>query len=215
MFVAALVAVSLTGIVYANWCTQVVAEHTISTGTVCVGILNVNVNDPPGTNDYVWDGEQIVQTHKDVANVTSENIGPKCMHTDTQYYEAVRFNVTNAYPWYVAVENISIANCGTIPVFIDDIMVESFSDPNGIANNVWYCWTLYFPNGTSIHGRNLDRLVNTLKGIQLHPCETIGVAFKFVFLQTIPKGAEASFEITVSATQWNEVLYPPQNNGGT
>lgn len=210
MFVAALVAVSLTGMVYANWCTQVVAEHTITTGTVCVGILNVGVNDPPGTNDYVWDGSAVVQTHKDVASVTSENIGPKCTckDKDTQYYEAVRFNVTNAYPWYVAVENVSIANCGTIPVFIDDITVNAFDDQGGIANNIWYCWTLYYPNGTAVHGRNLDRLVCLLKGIQLHPCQTIGVAFKFVFLQGIPQGAEASFEITVSATQWNEVLYP-------
>lgn len=215
MFVVALMLISLTGVVYANWCMAIQVDTTIETGTVCIGIANVGVNDPPGTNDYVWDGQMIVQTHKDVANVTSENITSKCALDGSTYYQKVRFNITEAYPWYVAVENISLANCGTIPVFIEDIKLDSFTGDTDIIECIDLSWAVRDPNtGQTIYGDTWQGLEELLYTIQIDGGETVEVSLQFMFLQCIEPNMRVSFEITVTAAQWNEVAFWPPTNGG-
>lgn len=213
LFVLALMAISVTGVVYANLCIDFTMDHTIETGTVSIGILNTGTSDPRGSNDLVWDGFDFVRTHKDVANVTSDNIDAGCVVDQLQYYDKVFFNITDAYPWYVAYENFTIVNCGTIPVFINSIVLTGGTDPAGMLDHV-AIWAYVTDPNTQQTTRytDLSALEQALYGIQIDPTWTVDISIWILFLQDVPLNSKATFEFTVTACQWNEVLYP--TNGG-
>jgi len=198
-------AISVTGVVYANLCLSFTMYHDIYTGTVKVGILNTGTSDDCMQNDLVWDGYNFVRTHKNVASTTSVNIGDvKCTCNDVGYYNEIFFNITDAYPWYVAYENFTIVNCGTIPVFVTDVELTSGSDPNDIQSHVMIFGYITGPDGQETGPWTLAQLERALYDVQIDPCQTMQVSLWIVFLQDVPLNSKATYEITITACNWNE-----------
>lgn len=229
----AVLVLSMTGVVYANWCDNIYINHTVKFGTVKVGIVNIGVNDPPGSDDTTvyplfqndgfatlsvgqdgWFPYTTYRWDKDVANVTSENIDEvgtaQCPESYSMYYDKVRFNVTGAYPWYLAEEHFQIVNLGTIPVFIQNITVVSVNDPDDILDSIEVWWQVTSPDGVVQGVNSPERLATLLKSIQLDECQFIDIWLRIVFLQSLPQDATATFEINFAAAQWNEVAFYPR-----
>jgi hypothetical protein len=210
LFVIALMAISVTGVVYANLCVDFTFTHNINTGTVKIGIRNDGTSDPRGTNDLVWDGNAFVRTHKDIANTTSDNIGPvKCIVNDVNYYGRVFFNITDAYPWYVAYENMSIVNCGTIPVFITNLELNqtASSDPFNIQGHVQIWGYVTDAQGVQSGQLTIAQIADLLPTLQIDSGQTVQISMWILFLQDVPLNAKATFEVSITACQWNEVLW--------
>lgn len=198
-------AISFSGVVYANLCVGFEMYHDIYTGTVQIGILNTGTSDEGRQNDLVWDGNNFVRTHKNVASTTSTNIGDvKCVCNDVDYYDEIFFNITDAYPWYVAYENFTISNCGTIPVFVTDVELTSGSDPSNIQGHVMIWGYITGPNGVETGPWTLAELEQALYNVQLDPCNTMEVSIWILFLQDVPLNSKATYEIEITACNWNE-----------
>src|SRR3972149_5965627 len=126
---------------YAKWSDSVSISGTVNTGKVCVGIRDLETNDPgphgqPGNEPSYFEGSrdpridhtqlpQIVEIpererDKNVASINSVNVGEvKCVKGQVEYYGAIEEIIDNAYPYYAPSTSIALANCGTIPVKVD------------------------------------------------------------------------------------------------
>jgi len=210
---ALVLALGALGVGYAHWTDTVYINQIVETGSVQVGVMGV-ATDP------------VEYEEKDVANVTVthdtfkfvKEIEETDLHSgsliDAGYYdffESVTVNITNMYPSFTVLEDFYIGNAGSIPVKLDvNIVVD---DPDGVYDNLTITWHVDY-NGALIDGGSgmatvpgavgeLDKIVNTLEGLQLHECDVVAIWIDKHLEQSAPQGKSASFTMTVGAVQWN------------
>ena len=219
---------ALVGVGYAKWSDTVDINGTVNTGTVEVGILNVETNDPgthgiPGDPDSWFAGSLdpkfdpkatgcpcTVPVDKNVASVDSYNVDAKCLHDGTQYFQRVEFVVDNAYPFYCPCGEIHIANCGTIPVKVDTISYTT----GGTDLTPWakvVCWSIDINGKVVAKGAGADELMTAIGHYQIEPCSYLSVCVCVEFQELnaagelMPQTASMTCECTVTCSQWNEV----------
>jgi len=181
VFAALMVALAMTGVAFACWSQTIYIEGTVETGEVCVGFVGADCED----EEYLG---------KDVGDVSCDLEDWKCYteeHGDA--YETLVMTLSNVYPSYEAWCEITIANCGTIPVNLVDLVIRPVSDPNGLLKHVdWEIVDWYWPNCP-----------------QIDPCETVTAVIYIhieqeVDMQECPENATATFEGELVFCQWNE-----------
>jgi hypothetical protein len=227
---ALILALGTLGVGYAMWTDTVTVTGTVHTGTVQVGILDVGTNDPgPGQyflpDEPLQDGfsfDPLVQPvdpwqgppfyylgDKDVASCNSYNIGDvKCICNDVGYYAAVSEVVDHAYPFYAPTMHLQIASCGTVPVKIDSVEMIDVVDPDGVLECIVWGWEIYPPEagvGPVIGSGTLEEFVTALDHFQIEECEVMDIYLTEIFLECTPQGKTATFDLTITASQWNEV----------
>jgi len=234
LVLALVLALGSLGIGYAKWTDQLVLNGTVNTGSVIVGILDEGttddgpnflqqggllfpVNSPvDGTKDprvvpqetppfttWVW----VSPVDKNVASTISVNGETKgaCAQGPT-YYASVTETVDNAYPFYAPTINLSIANLGTVPVKIDAVVLNVISDPKGVLNCIVFAWTITPPGLSPVVGQGtLQDFKDAIGKWQIDPCDVMGIDLTEIFLECTPEDSDASFTITITASQWNEV----------
>lgn len=137
------------------------------------------------------------------------------------FYESCTETISNIYPGYMSGTYLLIGAFGTVPVKIESIDITALNDPDNLLdyiNITGYCIDVIRSDGSIEPGGcaagDLWDLEEDLAGIQLHPCDTIFVYVEFETYEyaigsgdmgpTMPQGANAELQITVSASQWNE-----------
>ena len=210
---ALVLALGALGVGYAHWTDTVYINQIVETGSVKVGVMGV-ATDPVEYED------------KDVANVTVTHDNYKfhkmIEETDLHggslinagmyaFYESVTVNITNMYPCFTVLEDFYIGNAGSIPVKLNVNMV--IDDPDGVYDNLTISWHVDY-NGQLVDGGSgmatvpgamgeLDKIVLTLEGMQLHECDVVAIWIDKHLKQSAPQGKSASFTMTVGAVQWN------------
>jgi len=157
---------------------------------------------------------------KNVASMVSVNNGDaaKFQAGGVSYYDSITETISNAYPYYAPTTTFEIFSNGSIPVKIDDFVVEvSNTDADGVTTDgvdltgIHYDWTINGTEdgvaftaitGTGIQGEN--GLAATLEGIQLHQNDKLTVDLTVWFDQSTPENSSANLTLKLHACQWNE-----------
>lgn len=183
-------------------------------GVVGAGLPNAGSlgADPQWTAAY--GGAGINGENKDVASKISENTGNVVGEINgVQYYDAIAETINNGYPYYGPTTEIEIASLGSVPVKLENLNMN-WTEGSVINSEYYeiYSWTITMPDGTTQTGSGTDNLLTALRGIQLHKNDVIKVAMKEGIRQTnragditTPQNASGTQNITITASQWNEV----------
>jgi len=203
---------AVLGVGYAMWFDTVTLNATVGTGTVTLGILDVGSNDAvvgttvsPDPNYAPGNNAEL----KDVASLTSTNgtvIGT------TGYYESITEAFDNVYPWYAPTTSINIKNLGSIPVKINNVSGYFRTGTDLIS---WMSFIITIDGHTIGPFSDLTTLsaalVQASQDTQIEPGETVPFTLQVIFNETnaqgqlMPQDASATYEIIISAAQWNEV----------
>lgn len=188
VFAALMVALAMTGVGFACWSQTIYIEGSVETGEVCVGFVDTDC----------YDVED-----KEVGDVSCDLEDWKCYteeHGDA--YETLEITLSNVYPSYLAYCDITIVNCGTIPVNLVDFDIDAVSDPDGLLDFVdWWIEDYSWPDCP-----------------QIDPCDEVTVTIGIHIIQWVdfnedeiedpeeicPEGATATFEGYLEFCQWNE-----------
>jgi len=213
-------ALGALGIGYARWSDTVTVTGTVNTGNVKIGIVDKGVVDP-GADPQC--GVGVNTEGKDVAQTVSTNIGEvKCacpaIEPTQSYYASVQEDFIHVYPWYKSGFTVWLGNCGTIPVKIYDVQanyvaVTSCQNPQDLISWMAFSWTIIDEDGHTITGGpgTIYDFRAALDSLQIGPCQHIVVTLYICFMeenaagQTLPQLACASYNISVTGAQWNEV----------
>jgi hypothetical protein len=242
------------GFTFAHWNDYLYIKGVVDSGEVCVCFSDYGSNDPcdPVTNDpglinvvtdehtfddgyrdewaasgdyYLWD-KNVACT--DVHNSPPPGECPKTIYID----------IDNSYPSYAPYVWFNIYNCGTIPVYLTDFVIQYDGlegtpagqqlDLDGFELIAWEV-TL---DGQHLYGEskgdytnlpitvdqvtsplppyNMHNLIGYLKTVQLDPEHYIDVHLVFHVEQWIEQDSNYCFSITTEFTQWNLA-----NDGGS
>jgi hypothetical protein len=188
MFAVLMFALTASGVAYACWSKTIYIEGIVNTGTLCVGWENAWTDDPDDTIDPWKD--------KHVGRSEVELEGPKGEHGENICYENLVITIDNVYPYYETTVYAVVANCGTIPVVVDNCSVTVTSDPDNLEPFLYvYCWIVDYPE-------------NFWPDTQIDPCDTVTIACDLHVLQDVdnrecPMNATLEFEAELSFVQWN------------
>jgi len=201
---ALVLALGALGVGYAHWFDTVDITQTVETGKVCIGFSKQNTDEPFGEVEG-----------KDVGSISCRLIEPIKGYVlyagePTPVYSAIQVTMTNAYPCYRTAVFADVANCGNIPVKINEhtfSMVEVDESGEVIAELVlvWlgpeknYLWT--YANGDPVLGMDVVNLL----GSQIHPGGKDVVEYDFHVKQTSHQGATYVLTLNITGTQWNLV----------
>ena len=208
---ALVLALGALGVGYAMWSDTVVIEQTVQTGSVEVGVF--------GVTQYTEDKDvlDLTLSHgalKFTKEITDAQVPMSALFGPGTYnfYESASVNITNLYPSLTVLEDFVIGSVGTVPVKLR--VTLTVDDTAGIYDHMDINWNVYL-NGDWIDGGygkatvagapgQLDAIVNTLEGIQLHECDVLVVYIDKHLQQEAPQDSgPSSFEFTVEAVQWN------------
>jgi len=221
VFLALALALSLTGAGFAAWTDNLTINGTVNTGTVEVGIYDLEVMDTgadpqhlPGSNTEVKD----VATHESLNDGTY--VCTKVIGEDSyNLVDSVTETITNAYPYYETGAALLLGNCGSIPVKVSDIDLTVTGGNEALLLYMTYdpaeSWFIeYDVNGNEVDTFTVsgtwEDVEAALHAYQLEPCHTLAAWIAFYFEEEVsgtlmPQGDSVTFTITVTATQWNEV----------
>jgi len=210
------IALGALGVGYAKWSDTVTVSGTISTGSVSIGIKDAGVGDTGADPDFA---PGVNSEGKNVASHVSTNgsqIGT------TGWYENITETISNAYPWYASSTTIEIMNLGTIPVKIDDVRMPttSFEDPDNLMAFMQIdSFTLTYKDELNVThtvtGDSYEDLA-AYDSLQIPAQSFATLVIDFHFnedvnidsdsdLEQMPMNATLSFDIVITASQWNEV----------
>jgi hypothetical protein len=227
---ALILALGALGVGYATWTDTVSVTGTVYTGTVEVGILDTGTNDP-GPGQYFMDDSQadfsadprvepqdpwnsapvFVTPDKDTASCNSYNLEPvKCtLDSGVAYYQTVYERIDHAYPFYAPTMYLQIASCGCVPVKIDDVAITgTYGYWADVSPCIIWAWTIDPPEDgvATVSGwGTLDDLIAALDHFQIEENEVLYLDLTEIFLECTPQGVYAGFDLTFTASQWNEV----------
>jgi len=164
---------------------------------------------------------------KDIASALSTQLvaDQKCLVSGTQFYSTITETFSHVYPGYHPCVTIQLGSCGSVPVKIDTL-VANYVAPTSCANPVdlipWmgFSWTIVDENGVTLtptpgSGTIYD-LQNALHGLQIAQGKYVTLTLCICFNEwtiggqhtnanLLPQNACASYAITVTGSQYNEV----------
>ncbi|MDH5437280.1 MAG: hypothetical protein OEX76_00075 [Candidatus Bathyarchaeota archaeon] len=130
LFTCVIIAMSISGFVYAQWNDIIVVDCTMEFGDLNMGFVEPLIcteyyTDP--VTGQLFPGEYL---NKDVGK-------PECNYTDhvtdidtgKQGYKTLTITITNAYPSYKVHCNFTLENLGTLKLHINETEI---SDPDGV-----------------------------------------------------------------------------------
>lgn len=207
-------ALGVLGIGYAKWSDTVTITGTVNTGTIDLAIADVGVTDlGPDPQCGVGDNHE----GKDVAQTVSAN-GTKA--SCEGFYNYITETFTNVYPWYKAGFTIQLTNCGTVPVKVETVEARyragDCANPVDLAPWMVFSWIITdeFGNVTSGGPGTIYDFQHALGTPQIGHGAVITVTLNICFQEEIrinnetfilPQNACASYDIVITASQWNEV----------
>ena len=200
---ALVLALGTLGIGYAAWTDTVYIEQTVETGTVKVGIGELE-------GWLEWD-------EKDVADITwnlTEIVGWKYdpfVGKEIPYYKKAYVTVDNAYPGIMVHTTYTIGCLGTIPVIISGIDFKVYDEGGTLLTFVWVveppnvnAWGKVFDERGDPDGHIMNiRFVNSI-GTQLHYCESVKSEWDVFFLQPLKQDHTYTIIATITAIQYNK-----------
>jgi hypothetical protein len=197
------------------WADTVVAGET----DTVVGIRNVSTDDPSGSLDPVWNGEEIVTSENDVASCISTNGDPKCLlNGETQFYDSVTETISNAYPGYAPTMTFEVANCGSDTVWVTDLSQEITESYEGLFDNfVWlYEWSVQTNDGPTDKGTGEDHLMEYLAEYEIGSGDVVTLTLNLIILEKnpwndkeeLPQGETATLQDTFTYTAFDENWNP-------
>lgn len=198
-----ILALSMIGFTYALWSDTLYISGSIATGEVDWGLFpQYNFLDHQDDEDWLGDCNWTQwESDKDVG-------GPTIMtpiDTDKDGdMDTLQVTLQNTYPGYF--ENIGFhAKClGTIPIIIDNVVINGNMYREDNANPTVFI-DLTGEGDADIKIGWGDNL-----GVQYHPWDLMPMEFSFfiLVLQPAPQGATLTFDITLTAVQYNEYVPP-------
>jgi predicted ribosomally synthesized peptide with SipW-like signal peptide len=230
LLLALVIALGALGVGYAKWTDSVNIVGQVNTGTLILGIADAGTNDSGTTADpNCLPG---VNTEgKNVASAESTNDGSQ-VTACAGYYKSITETFKNVYPYYSPGVKIQIASCGTVPIKIEDVVAyyvapTTLPSPTTQAVDLmpWMglTWTVYDENGLIVANGSgtIYNLRDGLKGLQVGSgTGPLTLWLKFCFNEykigttdqspanLLPELAAASYNITITGSQWNEVAIP-------
>jgi hypothetical protein len=201
-----ILALGALGVGYAHWFETVDITQSVDTGKVCIG-FSKNQSGEAGE----WEG-------KDVAQIFANGIGP--IKGTVEYpqgfvpvWTSVYVLMQNAYPCYASYVLIDVANCGTIPIHIGDLvftMVQVDPDTGEIIDTLALVWNQTPPTNLGhwiSQGGTGDEVMSmavvNLEGAQIHPGFYDSLELDFHVKQTAEQKATYILTIDITGTQWN------------
>jgi len=197
------------GIGYAMWFDEVTIEGPVDTGALILGfeegsLYPVRDTEVPPPDQYPanWDWETaiglgpFVKLDKNVGWITWGLKDEKGVHGQHIIYGTAEITLHNVYPGYSTEITVWIANGGTIPLIINQILL------NGLE---------IFP-GEHVVLDYMELTWGDALGEQLEPCDSREVSFRLRILQPgdypgVPgaqQGETYTFTIEIHGIQWNE-----------
>jgi len=230
---ALILALGALGVGYATWNATTTVEGTVTTGKVQVGIRDTGTTDPGPGQLFLATGAagfsadprvnpdvpilnslpNFVTPDKDTASCNSTNGTYKCAIATAggqtlAYYASVSEAVEHAYPFYAPTIHLEIASCGCVPVKIDGVTKENIVDPDSVLACITWAWTIDPPEvgqPNVVGSGTLDDFVTALNHFQIEEFEVLYIDLTEIFLECTPQGKTASFDLVITASQWNEV----------
>jgi len=209
---ALVLALGALGVGYASWTDQITINGSVSTGEVClcieeVGALATFTSDPCDTG--IKDANGLYSSCDGGIPVFS-NLQPDepkdvaCTDVIWVDCDTLEVVVTNGYPYYAAAVDLSVCNCGTVPVKLWKVTI---SDDSGNSAD-------FYDDPAEIcldidDDGEYDMIIDwgDSWGNQREPDDCYDLSFAFVLLQPLLQDQEdLHFYITVTAIQWDE--YP-------
>jgi len=175
----------IAGVTYAHWEETLYINGKIETGTLKVQYTHA----------------EFVYEEAEGKNVAQVSCTLKDLDQDGNW-DKVELNLTNVYPCFNGTLNVTIKNCGTIPVKINGACLEVVDeDPAGFHNFIEI--TAFKINGTD-YWPNLCGWL----GFQLEPGDILIVEITIHVMQeyqgeTCPENAWLLYEGYVTFIQWN------------
>lgn len=202
---ALVLALGALGVGYAMWSDTVTISGSVTTNTVNIGFTEFTCQEmyqylPWGDDDPFYPGEY---EGKDVATCVC-NYGPDSYFTDPATglsgYKVGEVTVTNGYPCYWCFVTFVVKNLGTTPVIIQDWEPV---DPTGVLT-----WDGVDALCNGAGEKILRFRTVNLVGSQLHQGQFDKAEIDVHVEQPAEQDARYSFEIVITAIQWNESPIP-------
>jgi len=161
------------GMGYAGWYDVISAKYDVATGTVSAGIRNHGVNDY-GPDPCSHGGPN--PKGKDIGYAHCQD-GPYEYELEgTPYSENVKVDIYG-YRSYAPVFTLEMANCGSIPVKVDQLMIDWDGE---LADNIQVGkWSVDCPDGYRQSGQGLTSLRNTIRYVCLDPGQKMWLDLEF------------------------------------
>ena len=206
---ALVLALGALGVGFAAWTDTVTVDGDVDTGVLSweftVGnFLDVHepanyggdfdTTNPDYTCNIGFDGGTFWTLDKDVS------WGESSISQDGKTFYLTLHNV---YPCNFNKFTFYVHNNGTLPLKVDHVVINGTTFDAIPCDIVYYDWDDNGQNDFEIlYGNNF--------GLQLDPCEGMGVEFSMWFhtLQPCPQGQTFTFELSAVAVQWNEYPLP-------
>ncbi len=154
------------GMNYAGWLEAVSAGYEMTTGTVSAGIRGY------GADDY-----RPLSGSRGYTGYTRWEDGPYQYELEGRpYADSVRVDICG-YQSYASVVTLEMANCGSIPVKADRIMIDWQGD---LADNIRIGkWLLDCPDGYQKKGQGFNSLGDAIRYTCLDPGQTMWLDLEF------------------------------------
>ena len=204
---ALVLALASLGVGYAMWSDTVYIEQTVETGTVSIGFSKISAAEPFGE----FEGKEVGSIDGWLTGAIKGTVDYTGVPTNV--YESAEVLMENAYPSYQTAVFIDVANVGTIPIYISD-MVFSMVEVDGtgaVIDTLTWVWDVvgeagHFENGAGEGILNMD-IVNLL-GDQIHPGGKNTVQFDMHVKQPAKQSATYIITISITGIQWNKYVAP-------
>jgi hypothetical protein len=137
------------------------------------------------------------------------NPGPGFPTNNYNYYASCTDTIANAYPFYAPYFGFEICSGGDIPIIINSVTITNVTDLNNILGSVLIYWDMFIAgtSGTIIGHGTFAQFATALQNahFQLETFQELYVTGVMVFPQSTPLSSSCSFNLNVTAAQWNEV----------
>lgn len=189
-----------TGVAYAHWSQMLYIKGSVASGSLDWEFTEALIWDITGDDYHCRDNfedpsPRFWMGDKDVGSSSIEITDP---HTITLI-------LTNVYPCYFTMASVYARNTGTIPLIIDNIIIDG---------NLLRSFPTY-PIQLDLDGDGLDDIEIWWKdsfGFQMEPGDdSPEMSFWIHVLQDAPQGATGAtlrFTIGIVAVQWNKYVQP-------
>jgi predicted ribosomally synthesized peptide with SipW-like signal peptide len=220
LILALVIALGALGVGYAKWTDTVMINGSVQSGSILLGINDRGTNDPLGTFDKQCAPGRNPE-RKDVGSMVSTNVGDSLFTLDEiQFYKSIDETFTNVYPWYSARTVIRVANGGTVPVKIENIIFSGLN--SSLENWMTFSWIITDENGITHPGSGcIGSLISSVNYIQIRGGSYITIDLTTCFIEEsfggldpdtgepimvkLPQGVTATYNVQIIGSQWNEV----------
>ncbi len=158
---------------YAGWCNVISTQYDVATGIVSAGIRNHGTNDN-GPDPCSHGGRNAIGA--DIGYARCEDGPSEYELNGRSYSEEVKVDIYG-YQSYAPVCTLEMANCGSIPVKVDQILIDWDGD---LAGNIQVGnWSIDCPDGYRKKGQGLTSLGDTIKYLCLDPKQKMWLDLEF------------------------------------